>query len=122
MSTRVSVCRAGTRIPALTAVILLAATVVLSSPVRAGAASVQLHDFLAGGPVTLTLGDTAHVCTTNLNPDTVAVLLAILRASDATVLAFRNVTLASGSGACLDYAPGLVPGQGQGAERSTCSG
>ncbi|HZR28399.1 MAG TPA: hypothetical protein VFA71_06430 [Terriglobales bacterium] len=69
----------------------------------------SVQDFQVSGPVALSSGQNASVCATNLDDSPVSILIGLLQADGPSILAVKQVTLASGAGACLNFTRQLQP-------------
>jgi|SRR5579859_5474161 len=63
----------------------------------------SVRDFQISGPVALSAGQNASVCATNLDDSPVSILIGLLQADTPSIIAVKQVTLASGAGACLNF-------------------
>jgi len=63
----------------------------------------SVRDFQVSGPVALNAGQNASVCATNLDDSPVSILIGLLQADTPSIIAVKQVTLASGAGACLNF-------------------
>ncbi len=72
----------------------------------AGATSFDhsVQDFYASGPVAVVQGERAHACAQNLDESPISILIALLVASNGSVLAEKQVILQPGAGVCIDSA------------------
>jgi hypothetical protein len=69
----------------------------------------SIQDFQISGPVSLNAGQNAGVCVTNLDDSPVSILIGLLQADTPSLLASKQVTLAPGAGACLNFSRQLQP-------------
>jgi hypothetical protein len=89
---------------------LLALLVCMSIPAHSSVLFEDtLQDFQLSGPVALNAGQNASVCATNLDDSPVSILIGLLQADTPSLLASKQVTLAPGAGACLNFSRQLQP-------------
>ena len=83
--------------------ILQLAALLLQPAFCSGLANSNLSNFQASGPVSLTVGQNARVCATNLDNSPVSVVIALFAADTGGLLAVNQQQLSAGGGACLNF-------------------